>query len=145
MAKCEICLKEFDKNSEEKLNLIALKKHVAMKHMETKGAMALAKAVSEVAPEKVVPVVAPTAPVVESAHPGPTTFFSPRAKGLVVTVRPTEWKLVQTPTGDRQVPVEGKYAEFDGGYYSTDDAEIIEYLKTKYNHSRYPIIPCETR
>jgi len=130
---CEPCAKEFATTA-------AKKGHDSVKHSAVKAAEALAAlenapvAVENKAPA---PVPAPEVPKIEIKE---VLFYSPRAPFQTVIVKPTEWVMVESPAGTRNIQVAGKEAQFDNGTFRTSDPEIIEYLEKKYSSPRYPIV-----
>lgn len=71
---------------------------------------------------------------------GARTFYSPKALSMVITVRPEYWGVRTTPSGDISQKVEGKYVQFEGGRFVTDDVEIIDYIENRYKDPRFPIL-----
>jgi hypothetical protein len=132
---CTPCKKTFKSQS-------GLKSHNTQKHMGEKDAL-LAEKLEAGELEK--PSVKAVKVPVEAPREAPkeaevVTFLSPRAPYQTVTIRPTEWKIMSTPLGDRPMMIEGKYVEFDAGKFATNDPEIIDYFEKKYNSPRFPVI-----
>jgi hypothetical protein len=82
------------------------------------------------------------------------TFYCPRPLYQTVVVIPEQWYTIEGPAGNKQETVDGVYATFDNGRFTTDDPEIIDYLenpnhtckyhtgskrKGGYNDARFPI------
>lgn len=67
-------------------------------------------------------------------------FVSPRRLSMTVVVVPDQWREIQTPVGAKMVQATGKTIQFLNGIYKTSDPEVIEYLESKYNDSRFPIL-----
>lgn len=89
--------------------------------------------------------VTPLKPVQEAQSSEQVTsstrvFYSPKALSMVITVRPEYWGVKTTPSGDISQKVEGKYVQFEGGRFATEDPEIITYIETKYKDPRFPIL-----
>jgi hypothetical protein len=81
---------------------------------------------------------APSGPT--PAPPEKVRFVSSRSPSMKVVIKPTQWEFAATPTGSRPVQVPGKSVQFKNGVLETNDPEVIDYLESRYNDSRFPII-----
>lgn len=118
--KCEFC--PFD-SKPGKFEAKNLKMHVSKKHPST----LLGSGPIEVAP-KPAKVETKTTKSVESPSQE-VIFYSSKHPFMTVVVKPTEWRLVSGPAGEKFTPVEGLIVEFDNGTYKTSDPVIIAYLE----------------
>ena len=75
-----------------------------------------------------------------SPEDGRVRFFSPRSKGLQVVVDAIIWSKIETPAGTQTLQTAGLRADFENGYYQTDNLKMIEYLTNIYADKRYPVV-----